>query len=71
METQTVIEYEVVEPVADEYFITKSRDRASEYYDKGWMVLEVHKTTTQPSVNTQSQLRVEWRWNSNPEFEEV
>jgi len=45
METQAVIEYEVVEPVADEYFITKSRERASEYYNKGWMVLEVHKTT--------------------------
>jgi len=71
METQTIIEYEVVEPVSDEYFITRSRDRASEHYEKGWTVFEVHKTTTQSSVNAQTQVRVVWRWNNNPEFEEV
>ena len=55
METQTIIEYEVVEPVSDESFITRSRDRASEHYGKGWTVFKTHTTITQPTLVTQTQ----------------
>ena len=71
METYTVITYEVIEPVSNKSFVTNSRSDALDWYEKGSMVYEVHKTTTQPSMHTQTQVRVVLRWHGNPQKYEV
>ena len=71
METHTVVSYEVIDPVSNKRFFTKSHDEALDYYEKGWMVYENHTTISQPSLLTQTQLRVIVRWHGNPQIEEA
>jgi hypothetical protein len=71
METQTIITYEVIEPVSNKSLITESRYEALDWYEKGSIVYEVHKTTTQPSLHTQTQVRVVLRWYGNSQKYEV
>ena len=71
METNTVITYEVIDPVSNKWFETGSRYEALDWYEKGCMVYERHTTTTQPSVHIQSQHRVVLRWHGSPQKYEV
>jgi len=68
METHTAITYEVIEPVSNKRFFTKSHDEALNYYEKDWMVYENHTTISQPSLLTQTQLRVIVRWHDKPQI---
>ena len=71
MDTHTVITYEVIEPVSNKRFFTKTRFEAFDHYEQGWMVYERHETITKPSMHTQTQVRVVLRWHGNPEKYEV
>ena len=71
MDTHTVITYEVIEPVSNKYIITKSRYEALDWYEKGCIVYEIHLTITQPSMHTQTQVRVVLRWHGNSQKYEV
>ena len=71
METNTVVTYEVIDQVSDKWFITRSRHEALDWYEKKCMVYEVHTTITEPSINTQTQVRVVLRWHGNPQKYEV
>ena len=71
MDTHTVITYEVIESISNERFFTKSRFEALDHYENGSMVYERHETITNPSIHTQTQLRVVLRWYGNPQKYEV
>jgi len=71
MDTHTVITYEVIEPVSNERFFTKSRFEALDHYEQGSMVYERHETITQPSMHTQTQVRVVLHWHGDPKKYEV
>ena len=68
METQTTVLYEITNPEKDKTFVTDSRIEALSYYDEEYMVFEKHRTLTQPTVNTQTDIAVILRWNNNPDF---
>jgi hypothetical protein len=70
MDTHTVVTYEVIEPVSNKRFFTKSHNEAYDYYEKGWMVYETHATITQPTLLTQTRVYVTVRWNFNPKISE-
>jgi hypothetical protein len=69
METQTVVEYEVIEPVSNKRLFTKDYDKASEHYERGCMVYETHKTKCQPTPLTQTRVYVTVRWNHKRDSE--
>jgi len=69
METQTVVEYELVIPETNESFFTRSRDAALDVFAKNWTVYERHKTIGNPSCFVQTEQMVTILWNNNPEFE--
>jgi hypothetical protein len=71
VETQIIVTYEVIEPVSNNRFFTKDYYEAVEHYENGYIVYEVHKTTTQPSMYTQTQVRIVLRWHGNPQKYEV
>jgi len=71
MESQLVVTYEVIEPVTNKSYVTESRFEALDFYMKNYIVYEVHKTTTQPSMHTQTQVRIVLRWHGNPQKYEV
>jgi len=68
MNTQTTVLYEVIVPETNERIITYSREQALEYYHEEHIIFERHITVTRPSVFTDTQVRVAWRWDNNPEF---
>ena len=70
METQTIVEYEVIEPVSNNSFITYERYVALEHYANESIVYEKHITTSKPSQFVQTEQTVTILWNYNPEFEE-
>jgi len=72
MDTQVKVTYEieVIVPPENQVFITKSRDAALEFYEKGHMVFETHHTITTHSLFNQSHLIAIKRWSGNPEWEE-
>jgi len=70
METQTIVEYEVVDLVSDENFFTYDRYVALEHYEQGAMIYERHSTMGNPSRFVQAEQIVTIMWNNNPEFEE-
>ena len=70
METQTVIEYEVIEPVSNERFFTQNYEEASNHYENGWMVYETHRTKSQPTLLTQTRVYVTVRWNHKRQIQE-
>jgi len=70
METQTTVEYEVIEPVSNIRFFTNSRHVALDRYVDEWIVYEKHKTIGNPSRFVQAEQTVTVTWNGNPEFEE-
>ena len=70
METNTIVTYEVVEPVSNKRLFTKDYFVAEEHYGKGCIVYEKHKTTTQPTLLTQTQVQVTVRWNHTVQKEE-
>ncbi len=69
METQTNIEYELVNFLQDHGIMTESRDEAISYFESGWTVYENHVTTCILSVDASTQQTVTQRWtkHSNPE----
>ena len=71
METQTIIEYEVIEPVSNKRFFTRNYYEAEDHYEKGCIVYEKHKTITQPTLLTQTQVQVTVRWNHKIQKEEA
>ena len=70
METQTIVEYVVIEPVSNKDFTTYSRLEALDHYEKESIVYERHITTGNPSPFIQARQIVTITWNNNPEFEE-
>ena len=71
MESQIFITYEVIEPVSNKSFITESRYEALDFYEKNYIVYEVHMTVAQPLQFTQTQVRVVLQWHGNPQKYEV
>jgi len=71
MESQLFITYEVIDPVTNKWFETESRYEALDYYERNYIVYEVHMTITQSSVHTQTQVRVVLRWHGSPQKYEV
>jgi hypothetical protein len=69
METQTVIEYEIIVPETNKRFFTRSREEALDYFERTYIVYEKHTTITNPSLYTQSQMIVIRAWHNNPELE--
>jgi hypothetical protein len=70
MESQTIVEYELIEPVSNTEKITFDRYEALEHYDAEWLVYERHITRGNPSRFVQAEQIVTISWNNNPEFEE-
>ena len=70
METQTIVEYEIIEPVTNKSFTTYNRYEALDHYAKESIVYEKHITTSNPSRHVQTRQVVTITWNNNPEFEE-
>jgi hypothetical protein len=68
MDTEFVIEYEVIEPVSNTHFFTKTRDEAIEFFESGYMVYEHHNTVTQFDECKQSRTHMSLRWHLNPTF---
>jgi len=71
METHTIVEYEVIEPVSNGRFFTRSLDEALDHYEKDYLVYEKHKTISRTSRFSQTQVVVVVRWNNNPEIKEM
>ena len=69
METQTIVEYELIIPETNESVTTRSRDAALDVFEKNWTVYERHTTTGNPSQHVQARQIVTITWNNNPEFE--
>ena len=70
MESQTTVEYEVIESMSNKRFFTYSREEALDHYEMESMVYERHITRGNPSRHVQTEQRVTIAWNNNPEFEE-
>ena len=70
METQTFIEYEVIDSVTNESFVTRERYVALAGYRAGDMVYETHITMCNTSPHTQTRVFLTLRWNNNPYFYE-
>ena len=70
MEMQTIVEYEIVEPMSNEMHITYDYYEALDCFEKEWTVYERHITTGNPSLSIQTRQIVTITWNNNPEFEE-
>jgi len=68
MESYMDVTYEVIDPITRESFFTKDNYVATHHYEKGWMVYENHTTISQPSLLTQTQLRVIVRWHGKPQI---
>ena len=67
METQTTVLYEVIDSVTNEKFITLERYEALACYKAGDIVFERHRSITNPSEDTQTQVLVTLRWTENHE----
>jgi hypothetical protein len=70
MESQTIVEYETIEPVTNESFFTYERYEALSRYAGEWIVYERHITKGKPSQFVQTEQIITIAWNNNPEFEE-
>jgi hypothetical protein len=70
MKTQAIVECEVTVLEKDRTFVTKSYEEALKHYEEGCMVFENHYTLTQPSLDTQTHVRVILRWTNHPEQKE-
>ena len=71
MKMQTIVKYEVIEPMSNRRFFTYNREVALDrYYEKGAIVYEKHKTIGNPSRFVQTEQIVTMAWNDNPEFDE-
>jgi len=70
METSTIVTYEVIEPISNRRLFTKDYFVAAKHYEKGCMVYETHKTLTQPTLLTQTEVKVTVRWNHKTQKEE-
>jgi hypothetical protein len=70
METQVIIQYEVIEPATNKRFFTQNREEALDCFEKTYMVYERHTTISNPSLYTQSYMVVIRAWHNNPEFKE-
>lgn len=62
METQTIVEYELVNLLQDRSIMTESREEAIAYFDEGWTVYENHVTTCILSTDASTQQTVTQRW---------
>jgi hypothetical protein len=71
MDTQTIILYEIIDPVTNKSMVTKSYDDAHDYFDKGCMVYEKHITHCNSTPCTQSIMTVIMAWHLNPNLEEA
>lgn len=71
METQTIIEYELVNFVQDRSFMTESRDEAIAYFEEGWTVYENRVTTCILSADASTQQTVTQRWTKHPNPEDL
>ncbi len=62
MDSQTYIEYELVDTVRDRSLVTESREEALAYFEKGWMVYEHHNTvsTPAPKISVQQIISLTW-----------
>ena len=69
METQTTVEYELIEPMSNKRYFTYNRFEALDRFAEDWMVYERHITLGNPSQFVQTEQRVTIMWNYNPEFE--
>jgi hypothetical protein len=69
METQTTVEYEIIDSQTNKNFFTQSREEALDNHARKNMVYEKHFTITNPSLYAQTQLLVVRAWYNNPEFE--
>ncbi len=68
MDSQLDVEYEVIDPVTNQQYITDTRYEALAFYKDGWLVVERHVTKYKPSAHTQTEVIVRMSWNNNPEF---
>jgi hypothetical protein len=70
MESQTRVEYEVIDTETNEQFFTDDHFEALNRFAEEWMVYERHITLGNPSRFVQTEQKVTILWNYNPEFEE-
>jgi len=68
MESQSYIEYELIEPVLNQNLTTGSREQSLDFFRKKWLVYENHYTVCHSSECTTARMIVTRRWNNNPEF---
>jgi len=69
MKVQTFVEYELVDPVSNQYITTESYGKAIDSFEKGWLVYEHHNTVTIPSPFVSTREVVSVKWNENPYYE--
>lgn len=67
MDSQTTIEYEIVNPATDQGTMTDSHDEALAYFEKDWIIYEHHITVTRLKY-TSTRVDVATIWNDNPEL---
>ena len=70
MDVHTYTEYEVIDTVTNESFVTREHYEALACYKAGDLVYERHVTVHNPSLYTQTKLTISRPWNNNPEFVE-
>ncbi len=68
MDSQSYVEYELVNPATDRRITTSSREEAIAYFDEDWIVYEHHVTVGRPSRYASMRAEMSVLWNNNPEF---
>ncbi|MDR0870627.1 MAG: hypothetical protein LBN39_07525 [Planctomycetaceae bacterium] len=68
MDSQLIVYYQI----CDIYGVRETGDyhEAVDYFQRGWLVFEVHKTVVKSEWSS-SQQKVTIQWNDNPEFKHL
>ena len=70
MKMQTIVKYEVIEPVSNVRFFTHNPDVALDRYAEEWIVYEKHKTIGNPAWFVQTEQTVTITWNNTLNLED-
>ena len=70
MDVDNFIEYEVIVPETNEWFITRERYEALAYLKDSHMVYERHVTVHNPTSHMQTRLTITRPLHNNPDFRE-
>ena len=68
MDPIVYIEYEVIDPVSNVRFFTKSRQEALAHFEKECTVFERYTTVNRHSTHEESKFILTDWWNKNPNF---